>query len=79
MRIADDMKLNFGNTKDASIRYDETTSDKIQVEGADWNYATGVQVNYADTTDASNVATASVSFEGGIGAVQLHGSKTLKY
>ena len=67
LRIADDMKLNFGNTKDASIRYDETTSDKIQVEGADWNYGTGVQVNFADTTDASNVATAGVTFAGGIG------------
>ena len=67
LRIADDMKLNFGNTKDASIRYDETTTDKIQVEGADWNYGTGVQVNFADTTDASNVATAGVTFAGGIG------------
>ena len=67
LRIADDMKLNFGNTKDASIRYDETTSDKIQVEGADWNYGTGVQVNFADTTDASNVATAAFTVAGGIG------------
>ena len=78
LRIADDMKLNFGNTKDASIRYDETTSDKIQVEGADWNYATGVQVNYADTTDASNVATASVSFAGGIGVAATAWIKDLK-
>ena len=67
LRIADDMKLNFGNTKDASIRYDETTSAKIQVEGADWNYGTGVQVNFADDTDASNVDTASVTFDGGVG------------
>jgi hypothetical protein len=67
LRIADDMKLNFGNAKDASIRYDETTSDKIQVEGADWNYGTGVQVNIADTTDASNVATAAFTVAGGIG------------
>jgi len=67
LRIADDMKLNFGNTKDASIRYDETTTDKIQVEGADWNYGTGVQVNIADTTDASNVATAAFTVAGGIG------------
>ena len=67
LRIADDMKLNFGNTKDASIRYDETTSDKIQVEGADWNYGTGVQVNIADTTDASNVAQAAFTVAGGIG------------
>jgi len=78
LRIADDMKLNFGNTKDASIRYDETTSDKIQVEGADWNYATGVQVNYADTTDASNVATASVTFAGGIGVGATAWIKDLK-
>ena len=78
LRIADDMKLNFGNTKDASIRYDETTSDKIQVEGADWNYATGVQVNYADTTDASNVSTASVSFAGGIGVAATAWIKDLK-
>jgi len=67
LRIADDMKLNFGNTKDASIRYDETTSDKIQVEGADWNYGTGVQINIADTTDASNVNTAAFTVAGGIG------------
>ena len=67
LRIADDMKLHFGNTKDASIYYDEAVSDKVQVEGADWNHAVGVTANYADTTDASNVATASVTFAGGIG------------
>ena len=78
LRIADDMKLNFGNTKDASIRYDETTSDKIQVEGADWNYSTGVLVNYADTTDASNVATAGVTFAGGIGVGATAWIKDLK-
>ena len=78
LRIADDMKLNFGNTKDASIRYDETTSDKIQVEGADWNYGTGVLVNFADTTDASNVATAGVTFAGGIGVGATAWIKDLK-
>ena len=78
LRIADDMKLNFGNTKDASIRYDETTTDKIQIEGADWNYSTGVQVNYADTTDASNVATAGVTFAGGIGVAATAWVKDLK-
>ena len=78
MRIADDMKLNFGNTKDASIRYDETTTDKIQVEGADWNYGTGVLVNFADTTDASNVATAGVTFAGGIGVAATAWVKDLQ-
>ena len=78
LRIADDMKLNFGNTKDASIRYDETTSDKIQVEGADWNYGTGVLVNFADTTDASNVTTAGVTFAGGIGVAATAWIKDLR-
>ena len=78
LRIADDMKLHFGNTKDASIYYDETTSDKIQVEGADWNYATGVTANYADTTDASNVATAAFTVAGGIGVGATTWTKDLK-
>ena len=78
LRIADDMKLNFGNTKDASIRYDEDVSDKIQVEGAHWNFATGVLLNIADTTDASNVSTASVTFEGGIGVAATAWVKDLK-
>ena len=78
LRIADDMKLHFGNTKDASIYYDETTSDKIQVEGADWNYAVGVTASYADTTDASNVATASVTFAGAIGISATTWTKDLK-
>lgn len=78
LRIADDMKLNFGNAKDASIRYDETTSDKIQVEGADWNYGTGVLVNFADTTDASNVTTAGVTFAGGIGVAATAWIKDLR-
>ena len=78
LRIADDMKLNFGNAKDGSIRYDETTTDKIQVDGADWNYGTGVQVNFADTTDASNVATASVTYAGGIGVAATAWIKDLK-
>ena len=78
LRIADDMKLNFGNAKDASIRYDETTSDKIQVDGADWNYGTGVLVNFADTTDASNVTTAGVTFAGGIGVAATAWIKDLR-
>ena len=78
LRIADDMKLNFGNTKDASIYYDETTTDKIQIEGADWNFATGVILNVADTTDASNVSTASTTFAGGIGVAATAWVKDLK-
>ena len=69
MRIADDMKLIFGNNKDASIVYDETTNDKLLIDGADIKVGTTStsKVNFANTTDASNVATAGVTFSGGIG------------
>ncbi len=76
--LDDDMKLYFGAGKDGSIRYDEATSDRIQVEGADWTYATGVQVNYADTTDASNRTTASVTYAGGIGVAATTWTKDLR-
>ena len=69
LRIADDMKLIFGNNKDASIVYDETTSDKLKIDGADIEIGTTStsKVNFANTTDASNVDTASVTFDGGVG------------
>ena len=69
LRIADDMKLIFGNNKDVSFVYDETTSDKLKIDGADIEVGTTStsKVNFANTTDASNVATAGVTFAGGIG------------
>ena len=69
LRIADDMKLIFGNNKDVSFVYDETTSDKLKIDGADIEVGTTStsKVNFANTTDASNVDTASVTFDGGIG------------
>ena len=76
--LDDDMKLYFGAGKDGSIRYDEATSDRIQVDGADWTYGTGVQVNYADTTDASNRTTASVTYSGGIGVAATTWTKDLR-
>ena len=76
--LDDDMKLFFGAGKDGSIRYDEATSDRIQVDGADWTYGTGVQVNYADTTDDSNRATASVTYDGGIGVNATTWTKDLR-
>jgi hypothetical protein len=78
LRIADDMKLHFGTDKDSSVYYDEAASDKLQVEGAHWNFATGVLLNVADTTDASNVSTASTTFEGGIGVAATAWVKDLK-
>ena len=72
LRIADDMKLIFGTNKDASITYDETTSDKLKIDGADIEIGTTStsKVNFANTTDASNVDTASVTFDGGIGVAK---------
>ena len=72
LRIADDMKLIFGTNKDASITYDETTSDKLKIDGADIEVGTTStsKVNFANTTDASNVDTASVTFDGGIGVAK---------
>ena len=69
LRIADDMKLIFGNNKDASISYDETTSDKLLIDGADIQIGTTStsKVTFANTTDASNVATAAVAIAGGLG------------
>ncbi len=69
LRIADDMKLIFGNNKDASITYDETTSDKLKIDGADIQIGTTStsKVTFANTTDASNVATAAVAIAGGLG------------
>ena len=72
LRIADDMKLIFGTNKDASITYDETTSDKLKIDGADIEVGTTStsKVNFANTTDASNVDTASVTFDDGIGVAK---------
>ena len=69
LRIADDMKLIFGNNKDVSFVYDETTSDKLKIDGADIEVGTTStsKVNFANTTDASNVATAAVTVAGGLG------------
>ena len=69
LRVADDMKLIFGNNKDASIVYDETTSDKLLIDGADIQIGTTStsKVTFANTTDASNVATAAVAIAGGLG------------
>tara|TARA_B100000579_G_scaffold377166_1_gene343066 strand:- start:1239 stop:2924 length:1686 start_codon:yes stop_codon:yes gene_type:complete len=80
LRIADDMKLIFGNNKDASIVYDETTSDKLKIDGADIEVGTTStsKVNFANTTDASNVATAGVTFAGGIGVAATAWIKDLQ-
>ena len=68
IRIADDVHFQFGTDNDARIYYDETSTDRIQVEGASWTYASSVaQV----LINASTVSTASTNgalvVTGGVG------------
>tara|TARA_B100000131_G_scaffold307300_1_gene335349 strand:+ start:392 stop:1771 length:1380 start_codon:yes stop_codon:yes gene_type:complete len=67
LRIADDMKIAFGTNKDGSIRYDETTLDKVRVEGADWEYDNGVAIKIADTTASTNSTSGAFQVVGGVG------------
>jgi len=66
-RLDDDLRLQFGTDGDTGIRYDEATSDKIRVEGADWQFDNGVAVKFADTTVSSSVSTGAVVIDGGLG------------
>ena len=65
--IPDDTFLTFGTSKDAKIEYDEASTDKIQVTGADWNYADGVQISISDTTQSTSKDTGALVVEGGVG------------
>ena len=65
--IPDDTFLTFGSSKDAKIEYDEASTDKIQVTGADWNYADGVQIVISDTTQSTSKDTGALVVEGGVG------------
>ena len=65
--IGDDIKLAFGDSKDAKIEYDEDGSDRVQVTGADWTYANGVSITMADVTDSSTKDTGALIVEGGVG------------
>ena len=65
--IPDDTYLSFGAGKDTKIRYDETTDDRLEVEGADWNYADGVAISISDTTASSSPTTGALTVTGGVG------------
>tara|TARA_A100001201_G_C4088587_1_gene201332 strand:- start:70 stop:2319 length:2250 start_codon:yes stop_codon:yes gene_type:complete len=65
--IPDDTFLSFGAGKDAKIEYDENGTDKIQVTGADWNYADGVAISVSDTTASSSPTTGALTVTGGVG------------
>ena len=67
LRVADDMRIYFGSNKDGGIRYDETTLDKVRVDGADWEFDNGVAVKLSDTTDSTNSTTGAFTVVGGVG------------
>ena len=57
LRVADDMRIYFGSDKDGGIRYDETTLDKVRIDGADWEYDNGVALKLSDVTASTNSTT----------------------
>jgi len=67
VRIPDDTYLVFGDDNNVSMRYDEATDDRLEVEGADWFYAPGVQLTVADTTESVTKDSGALVVEGGVG------------
>jgi hypothetical protein len=67
VNIDDDTFLSFGVDKDSKIEYDENGTDKIQVTGADWNFADGVAIKISDTTSSTDTTTGALVVSGGVG------------
>ena len=68
IRIADDIHLQFGTDNDSRIYYDEASSNRIQVEGASWTYATTVQqVAITTNTSSTNSTSGALVITGGVG------------
>jgi hypothetical protein len=65
--VVDDTYLTFGSDKDAKIKYDETTNDKVKVEGADWEYTNGVQIAISDSTASTDSTNGALTVTGGVG------------
>ena len=65
--IPDDTYLSFGDDKNVSMRYDELTDDRFEVEGADWFFADGVAIRVADVTDSTSISTGALVIDGGVG------------
>lgn len=54
--VPDDKKIYFGTNSDASIKYDETTDDRLKIEGAQVEFAKSVLGSTnTDTTNTGNV------------------------
>jgi hypothetical protein len=65
--IPDDTYLTFGTSKDTKIKYDEATDDRLEVTGADWNFANGVAISISDNTPSSSTTTGALTVAGGVG------------
>ena len=65
--IPDDTYLTFGTSKDTRIKYDETTDDRLEVTGADWNFADGVAISVSDVTGSTSTTTGAFTVTGGVG------------
>jgi len=67
INIVDDTYLSFGNDKDVKLRYDETTDNRFEIEGADWNFANNVAISISDTTASTTPTTGALTVTGGVG------------
>jgi hypothetical protein len=65
--IPDDTYLSFGTSKDTKFRYDESTNDRFEVEGADWYYSSGVSITIDDITASTSPSTGALVVTGGVG------------
>ncbi len=65
--VPDDTFLTFGTSKDSKIRYDELTDNRLEVTGADWNFADGVAISISDVTAATSNTTGALTVSGGVG------------
>lgn len=67
IRIVDDTYLNFGDNDDVAMRYDETTDNRFEIEGADWYFENGVAIKIGDVTNSTSKDTGALVVEGGVG------------
>jgi len=64
--VPDDTYLTFGTSKDTKIKYDETTDNRLEVTGADWNFADGVAISVSDITSSTSTSTGAFIVSGGV-------------
>lgn len=65
--LPDNTYLTFGDDRNVAMRYDETTDDRFEIEGADWFFDGGVQIKIGDVTESNDKDTGALVVEGGVG------------